>query len=120
MKETEEFDFKSYIHGVKNRLRANNYSKLRKCSSRGKFKLLTGMFSNLDVEIKTIKSDEDVLIEKIQNLINSEDVSPLKELTDEKVFNSLTEQEKQRYMLNISDTYLRIKNMIAEKEKYVG
>ena len=119
MKKTEEFNFKTYIHNAKNRLKANNYSKYRKNISREKFKLLTGVFSNLDVEVKTLTSDEDKLVEKIVELVERDDFSPLKALTDEKVFNSLSEQEKQRYMLNLSDTYIRIKNKINQENKEV-
>ena len=120
MQKTEEFNFKSYIQGVKNRLKANNYSKYKKNTNKGKFKLLTGMFSNLDVEIKPLKTDEEELIEKIMDLINLDSVNPLKELTDEKIFNSLSEHEKQRYMLNLSDTYIRIKNKIFEEKRNVS
>lgn len=119
MQKTEEFDFKSYIHSVKNRLRANNYSKNKKTTNRGKFKLLTGVFSNLDVEIKPLKVDETELVQKIEELLTSDNICPLKELTDEKFFNTLTELEKQRYMLNLSDTYIRIKNQISENQKEV-
>ena len=54
------------------------------------------------------------------DLINLDSVNPLKELTDEKIFNSLSEHEKQRYMLNLSDTYIRIKNKIFEEKRNVS
>ena len=119
MKETEEFDFKSYINSVRNRMKSNNYSRFRKTPKvKSKFKLLSGVFSNLEVEVKRICNNEAELYNKVADILNSDTICPLKELTDKAVFEKLNDEEKQRYMLNLSAKFNEIKKQI-EQEKQV-
>ncbi len=120
MQETEEFNFKSYINSVKNRLKSNNYARFRQTSKvKSKFKLLSGVFSNLEVEVKRICNNEAELYNKVADILNSETICPLAELTDMKVFNSLNDEEKQRYMLNLSAKFNEIKKQIEENKQVV-
>ena len=116
MQETQDFDFKSYIHSVKNRLKNNNYSKYKQTKIKGKFKLLSGMFSNLEVEVRKICNNEDELYNKVVDILNSDSISPLAQLTDMQVYSKLSEEEKQRYMLNLSEKYNQIKNRINNEK----
>ena len=120
MGKTEEFDFKSYMQSVKNRLKQNNYSIYKNSPNKGRFKLRSGMFSNGGVKVKKISNNEDELISKIVSLIDEDCVNPLKELTDEKKFNKMTVEEKQRYMLNLSEKYIEIKSKLYSNEENVS
>ena len=119
MQETEEFDFKSYMHSVKNRLRNNNYSRYKQTKVKSKYKLLSGMFSNLEVEVRKICNNEEELYNKVVDILNSDCISPLAELTDMQVYSKLSEEEKQRYMLNLSEKYNSIKKRIDNENKQV-
>ena len=120
MQETEEFDFKSYINSVKNRMKSNNYSRFRKTSKvKSKYKLLSGVFSNLEVEVKRICNNEEELYNKVADILNSETICPLKELTDNSVYDKLNDEEKQRYMLNLSQKFNEIKKEIEQNKQVV-
>lgn len=118
MQETEDFDFKSYMNSVKNRLKSNNYSKYRQNTKvKSKFKLLSGVFSNLEIEVKRICNNEVELYNKVAEILNSETICPLAQLTDNKVFDKLNDEEKQRYMLNLSAKFNEIKKQIEQNKQ---
>ena len=117
MKEAEEFDFKSYMHSVKNRLKNNNYSKYKQTKVKSKFKLLSGMFSNLEVQVRKICNDEEELYNKVVEILNSDCTTPLAQLTDMQVYSKLSDTQKQRYMLNLSEKYNEIKSRISQENK---
>ena len=119
MQETQDFDYKSYIHSVKNRLKNNNYSKYKQTKVKSKFKLFSGMFSNLEVEVRKICNNEEELYNKVVDILNSDCISPLAQLTDMQVYSKLNEEEKQRYMLNLSEKYNQIKNRINSENSQV-
>ena len=53
---------------------------------------------------------EDPLYEKIKKMLDREDIyNPIAELTDKKLFQSLTQIEKEKYVIDISKRYNRIK-----------
>ena len=55
--------------------------------------------------------EEDPLFEKVRKLLENEDVlNPLAELTDKKYFDGLDESEKERYIIDISKRYNKIKD----------
>lgn len=57
------------------------------------------------------KIEEDPLFDKVKKLLEKEDVmNPLAELTDKSVFKSLSNEEKERYILDISKRYNEIKS----------
>lgn len=57
---------------------------------------------------------EDPLYEKIKKLLEREDVfNPIAELTDKKVFEKLSQIEKEKYVIEISKRYNRIKDHLA-------
>ena len=55
--------------------------------------------------------EEDPLFDKIKKLLEDGDISnPLAELTDKNYFNTLNESEKERYIIDISKRYNKIKD----------
>ena len=49
---------------------------------------------------------EDPLFEKVKKLMSRDDIyNPIKELTDEKVFSSLSDLDKEKYVIDISKRY---------------
>ena len=66
--------------------------------------------SNYAVVANTQDLKEDPLYEKIKKLLEKEDVlNPIAELTDKKVFEKLSSIEKERYVIDISKRFNKIK-----------
>lgn len=66
------------------------------------------------------KIEEDPLFEKVRKLLESPDtLSPLAELTDHKIFDSLSETEKERYMIDISKRYNEIREYFSKNNHLV-
>ena len=64
---------------------------------------------------KPVKNKD--LWEQVIEIENSGDVlTPLKHLIDQKIFNKLNEFEKQKYVLKLSNRFLKIKKQLAEEE----
>lgn len=56
------------------------------------------------------KIEEDPLFEKVKKLMEREDVfNPLAELTDYKIFNNLSDLDKEKYIIDISKRYNEIR-----------
>lgn len=61
--------------------------------------------------------EEDPLFEKVKKVLQKGDVfNPLAELTDQVVFNSLSSAEKERYIIDISKRYNRIKDYVLNRD----
>lgn len=59
--------------------------------------------------------EDDPLFEKVKKLLDKPDVyNPLAELTDYKVFNNLTQTEKEKYIIDISKRYNEIKKYFGK------
>lgn len=53
---------------------------------------------------------EDPLYEKVKKLVASNDIiNPIAELTDHKIYDKLSQSEKERYIINISKRYVELK-----------
>lgn len=62
------------------------------------------------------KIEDDPLFEKVKKLIEKGNVlNPLAELTDYEKFNSLTQPEKEKYIIDISKRYNEIKDYFKSK-----
>ena len=75
-------------------------------------------------EIKTQfdkKSLDDILYEKAVSIFESDEIilNPIKRLIDEEVFSSLSESEKQRYILDLTQKFNQFKERY-EREKMLG
>ena len=54
---------------------------------------------------------EDPLYEKVKKLTTKENLTnPIAELTDYKIFNELSPSEKEKYVIDISNRYINLKN----------
>lgn len=72
-----------------------------------------------EIEIKNYDiSTEEKLVEKIQKQLIEEydSISPLKFLIDDNYFKTLTDVEKERYILNLSELYLKTKLQFDQKK----
>lgn len=59
----------------------------------------------------TIKNEEELeFVEHVKELLKQECYNPLKKLTDDTYFESLNEFEKEFYILNLSEKYIKVKN----------
>ena len=60
------------------------------------------------------KIKEDPLFEKVKKLLDQDNIlNPLAELTDKKVFDKLSDIEKEKYIMDISKRYNEIKEYFA-------
>ena len=103
-------------------------SALRMLAQKAKKRLSTAGQNSLETERATIsylsdgnyaivannqKIKEDPLFEKVKRLLEKEDIlNPLAELTDNKVFNTLSDLEKEKYIIDISKRYNEIKEYL--------
>ena len=61
----------------------------------------------------TIKKEEDIeFIEKVRNLIGQDCYNPLGLLCDNSYFQTLDECQKQFYILNLSEKYIKVKDEV--------
>lgn len=75
-------------------------------------------------EIKTQfekKNDDDILYEKAVSIFESDEIilNPIKRMIDEDVYSSLSDHEKQRYILDLTAKFNEFKDRY-EKEKMLG
>ena len=65
------------------------------------------------------KIKEDPLFDKVKKLLEREDImNPLAELTDTKLFNKLSEVEKEKYIMDISKRFNEIKEYLQTIELF--
>ena len=61
---------------------------------------------------------EDPLYDKVKKLLERDDVfNPIAELTDHKVFDKLSQIEKERYVIDISKRYNELKDYLLKDNK---
>jgi len=61
--------------------------------------------------------EDDPLYEKVKKVMQKGDIiNPLAELTDYAVFNTLTSSEKEKYMIDISKRYNKIKEYVTSHD----
>lgn len=54
---------------------------------------------------------DDPLYEKVKKIMNKEDLlNPIAELTDHKIYDNLSQPEKERYIINLSKRYIELKD----------
>ena len=60
--------------------------------------------------------EEDPLYDKVKKLLEKGDIiNPLGELTDDAVFNSLSKEDKERYIMSISKRYNELKDYFIKQ-----
>ena len=62
---------------------------------------------------------EDPLFDKVKKLLEREDIfNPIAELTDHKIFDKLSQIEKERYVIDISKRYNELKNYLQKNKQW--
>ncbi len=71
-----------------------------------------------DAKIKIINSDDGEFVEKVRNILNSQDniTNPIGQLMEERVLFKLDERGREKYLLETVEKFLRAKSII-ENEK---
>ena len=89
---------------------------LKNFALRAKNKLLGKDTKNsINVKIKTISFKDDAFKEKVEYLMDRENeiFNPMHFLMDDKLLKTLDSEQKERYLLETIDKYLRFKNEIT-------
>ncbi len=89
---------------------------LKNFALRAKNKLLGKDTKNsINVKVKTISFKDDAFKEKVEYLMDRENeiFNPMHFLMDDKLLKTLDSEQKERYLLETIDKYLRFKNEIT-------
>ena len=89
---------------------------LKNFALRAKNKLLGKDTKNsINVKVKTISFKDDAIKEKVEYLMDRENeiFNPMHFLMDDKILKILDSEQKERYLLETIDKYLRFKNEIT-------
>ena len=89
---------------------------LKNFALRAKNKLLGKETKNsINVKVKTISFKDDAFKEKVEYLMDRENeiFNPMHFLMDDKLLKTLDSEQKERYLLETIDKYLRFKNEIT-------
>lgn len=89
---------------------------LKNFALRAKNKLLGKDTKNsINVKVKTISFKDDAFKEKVEFLMDRENeiFNPMHFLMDDKLLKTLDSEQKERYLLETIDKYLRFKNEIT-------
>lgn len=72
--------------------------------------------NNYDAKIKVISNDDSDFVERVRKILDDEECSrnPLKFLMDDKRTSKMDEQNKERYLLETMDKYLKAKAQIEK------
>ena len=119
---------KELIMSAKERLRNGDYSSAtykEECKRKDKIKsnqilrfLANAEFKRPNITITTYSTKEDEeLNKKVINLLETDPntVAPIGELVEMEVFKNLNEAEKQNYILNLSEKFLKYKEEYYKK-----
>lgn len=66
--------------------------------------------AQITIKIINIDDEDEKFVKKVQKLLDENSITPFKELVDYKTFNNLSDENKQRYIFNLSDRYNKVKN----------
>lgn len=132
MKNKNKSVLKELIMSAKERLKHRDYGNLNynnESKKQDKIKtnqvlkfLASKEYKKADITFKVISNTEDELFnKKVIELLttNPNTISPLKDLIDIEKYKSLNEVEKQNYILNLSERYVKIKKDFEEKQNSI-
>ena len=131
MKNKNKSVLKELILSAKKRLKTRDYGSVdynKESKKQDRIKtnhvlrlLASNEFKKADIEVRLINTKEDeVFNQKVINLLNNNPntSSPLAELIDIEKFRSLNEIEKQNYILNLSEKYVKIRKTFEQSFNY--
>lgn len=132
MKNKNKSVLKELIMSAKERLKHHDYgNKNYNYESKQQDKIKTNQvlrflaskeFKKADITITTLSNKEDEIFNrKVINLLtnNPNTISPLAELIDIEKYKSLNDVEKQNYILNLSEKYVKIKQDFEQKQNSI-
>lgn len=132
MKNKNKSVLKELIMSAKERLKHRDYGNLNynnESKKQDKIKtnqvlkfLASKEYKKADITFKVISNTEDELFnKKVIELLttNPNTISPLKDLIDIEKYKSLNDIEKQNYILNLSERYVKIKKDFEEKQNSI-
>ncbi len=132
MKNKNKSVLKELIMSAKERLKHRDYGNLNynnESKKQDKIKtnqvlkfLASKEYKKADITFKVISNTEDELFnKKVIELLttNPNTISPLKDLIDIEKYKSLNDVEKQNYILNLSERYVKIKKDFEERQNSI-
>lgn len=133
MKNQNKSVLKELIMSAKNRLKNHDYGtatynleskKQDKIKTNHVLRFLANReYKSAEITITTISNKEDeILSSKVINLLkeNPNTISPIAEIIDIDKYKSLNEIEKQNYILDISEKFVKIKEEFYKKQNYIN
>lgn len=129
MKKQNKSVLKELITSAKNRLKNRDYGNTTyNAESKKQDKIKTNQvlrflankeYKSADITITTLsKTEDEVLYSKVETLLieNPNSISPIAEIIDLEKYKKLNEVEKQNYILNISEKFVKIKEEFYKKQ----
>ena len=129
MKNKNKSVLKELIQSAKERLRNHDYGTIdynRGSKMQDRIKtnhvlrmLACNEFKRADIIVKPINTkDDEIFNKKVLDLLNNNPntTSPLADLIDIEKYKNLTEIEKQNYILNLSEKYVKIRQEFEQKQ----
>ena len=91
---------------------------LKVLAMKAKNRMMNRNVETIDSRIKIINVCDDDFVQKVRSVLENErkSLNPLKYLMDEKVLLKLDDRGREKYLLDITEKYLKAKALI-EKEK---
>lgn len=133
MKNKNKSVLKELILSAKERLKHHDYGTVdynRGSKMQDKIKtnhvlhlLASSEFKRADIIVKPLSTKEDEIFnQKVINLLktNPNSLSPLAELVDIEKYKTLTDTEKQNYILNLSEKYVKIRKNFEQNLTFYG
>ena len=133
MKKQNKSVLKELIMSAKNRLKNHDYGTATyNLESKKQDKIKTNQvlrflanreFKRADITITTLSNTEDeILSNKVITLLkeNPNTISPIAEIIDIEKYNKLNEIEKQKYILSISEKFVKIKEEYYKQQNYMN
>lgn len=129
MKNKNKSVLKELIQSAKERLKNHDYGTIdynRESKMQDRIKtnhvlrmLASNEFKRADIIVKPISTkDDEIFNKKVLDLLNNDPntISPLADLIDIEKYKNLTDIEKQNYILNLSEKYVKIRQEFEQKQ----
>lgn len=129
MKNKNKSVLKELIKSAKERLKNHDYGTIdynRESKMQDRIKtnhvlrmLASNEFKRADIIVKPISTkDDEIFNKKVMDLLNNDPntINPLADLIDIEKYKNLTDIEKQNYILNLSEKYVKIRQEFEQEQ----